>query len=48
MYSELAMVFETRFKRKDEEDAKCILMIFPSQELKDLLTQKSTDLTLQF
>jgi chemotaxis protein CheY-P-specific phosphatase CheC len=40
MFSENALIFETRFKRQGE-DAKCILMIFPSQELKDLLTQKS-------
>ena len=44
MRSEQAMVFETKFKRQ-EEDAKCILMIFPSQELKDLLIQKSLELT---
>jgi chemotaxis protein CheC len=40
MFSENALIFETQFKRQGE-DAKCILMIFPSQELKDLLTQKS-------
>lgn len=38
--SEKAMIFETRFKRQGE-DAKCDLMIFPSEELKKLLTQKS-------
>jgi chemotaxis protein CheC len=40
MVSENAMVFETRFKRQGE-DAKCMLMIFPSQELNELLTQRS-------
>jgi chemotaxis protein CheY-P-specific phosphatase CheC len=42
--SEYAMVFETKFKRQ-EEDAKCILVVFPSQEFKDLLIQKSLELT---
>jgi len=36
MFAEDAMIFETRFKREGE-DAKCILMIFPSQELKELI-----------
>jgi chemotaxis protein CheC len=40
MFTEDAMIFETRFKRQGE-DAKCILMIFPSQELKELLEEKS-------
>ncbi len=40
MFSENALIFETRFRRVGE-DAKCILMIFPSQELKELLAQKS-------
>lgn len=40
MVSEKALIFETRFKRMGE-DAKCMLMIFPSQELKNLLTEKS-------
>ena len=40
MDAENAMIFETRFKRQGE-DAKCMLMIFPSLELKDLLAQKS-------
>lgn len=43
MSSENALVFETRFKRNGE-DANSILMIFPSEELKDLLVQKSKDL----
>ena len=43
MVSENAMVFETRFKRQGE-DAKCMLMVFPSQELNELLTQKSRSL----
>ena len=43
MVSENAMVFETRFKRQGE-DAKCMLMVFPSQELNELLTQKSKTL----
>ncbi len=40
MFSENALIFETRFKRPGE-DARSMLMIFPSQELKDLLAQKS-------
>lgn len=40
MASENALIFETRFKRKGE-DANSILMIFPSQELKNMLTEKS-------
>lgn len=38
-----AMIFETRFMR-DGEDAKSILMIFPSQELKDMLINHSKKL----
>jgi chemotaxis protein CheC len=40
MFSESAMLFETQFKRNGE-DAKSILMIFPSSELKNLLIEKS-------
>jgi chemotaxis protein CheC len=40
LLSESTLIFETRFKRQGE-DAKCILMIFPSPELKEQLTQKS-------
>jgi Chemotaxis protein CheC, inhibitor of MCP methylation len=40
MVSENALVFETRFIRNGT-DAKCILIIFPTQELKDLLAEKS-------
>jgi len=40
MVSENALVFETKFKR-NTEDAKCILMIFPTQELKEMLIEKS-------
>jgi len=40
LLSENALIFETRFKRQGE-DAKCILMIFPSRDLKELLAQKS-------
>jgi chemotaxis protein CheC len=43
MSSENAMIFETRFKRNGE-DANSVLMIFPSDELKDLLIKKSKDL----
>jgi chemotaxis protein CheC len=43
MLAEDAMIFETRFKRQGE-DAKCILMIFPSQELKELIAEKSKPL----
>jgi chemotaxis protein CheC len=42
MFSENALVFETRFKREDE-DASCMLMIFLSEELKDVLAQKSLE-----
>lgn len=41
--SDNAMLFETRFKREND-DAKCILMIFPSKELKHLMTEKSKTL----
>jgi chemotaxis protein CheC len=40
MQLEKALIFETRFKRQGE-DGKSILMIFPSQELKQLLTERS-------
>ncbi|MCL5876590.1 MAG: chemotaxis protein CheC [Candidatus Bathyarchaeota archaeon] len=40
MVSDNALIFETRFKRNGE-DAKSILMIFPTQELKDLLVERS-------
>jgi chemotaxis protein CheC len=43
MKSEYAMIFETKFKRLDE-DAKCVLMLFPSRELKEVLTEKSKQL----
>ncbi|HTY75865.1 MAG TPA: chemotaxis protein CheC [Candidatus Nanoarchaeia archaeon] len=43
MLSESALIFETRFKRLGE-DAKCILMIFPSSELRNQLIQKSKTL----
>jgi len=40
LVSENALLFETRFKRRDEE-SRSTLMIFPSQELKEHVTQKS-------
>jgi len=40
MDSDNAMLFETRFKR-EEEDAKCMLMIFPGREIKELMIEKS-------
>jgi chemotaxis protein CheC len=40
MVSENALIFETRFMRNGA-DAKCILIIFPTQELKSLLVEKS-------
>ncbi len=40
MVSENALIFETRFMRNGE-DAKCILIIFPTEELKALLVEKS-------
>lgn len=40
MVSENALIFETRFMRNGA-DAKCILIIFPTQELKNLLVEKS-------
>ena len=43
LVSENALIFETRFKRNGE-DANSILMIFPTQELKDLLVEKSKSL----
>ncbi len=44
LVSDNALIFETRFKRNGE-DAKSILMIFPTQELKDLLVEKSKSMT---
>jgi chemotaxis protein CheC len=38
--SENALIFETRFIRNGA-DAKCILIIFPTQDLKNLLVEKS-------
>lgn len=43
MVSENALVFETRFMRNGE-DAKSMLMLFPSAELKSLLVEKSKSL----
>lgn len=43
MFTDKAVIFETKFKRQGQ-DAKSILMIFPSQELKDMLTEKSKKL----
>jgi chemotaxis protein CheC len=43
MISENALIFETRFKRNGE-DAKCSLMIFPTEELKGMLIAKSKSL----
>jgi len=43
MSSENALIFETRFMRSGE-DAKSILMLFPSEELKGLLVKKSKSL----
>jgi chemotaxis protein CheC len=43
MISDNALIFETRFKRNGE-DAKSILMIFPTPELKNLLVEKSKNL----
>jgi chemotaxis protein CheC len=43
MFTDHAIIFETRFKRQGQ-DAKSILMIFPSQELKEMLTEKSKKL----
>jgi chemotaxis protein CheC len=40
MDSENALIFETRFMRNGT-DAKCILILFPTQELKSLLVEKS-------
>jgi chemotaxis protein CheC len=43
--SENALIFETSFKRGGEDgDAKSILMIFPTLELKTLLVEKSKSL----
>jgi len=43
LISDNALIFETRFKRNGE-DAKSILMIFPTPELKNLLVEKSKTL----
>ena len=43
MLSQNALIFDTRFKRQNE-NAKCILIIFPSQEMKNILNQKSMSL----
>jgi chemotaxis protein CheC len=43
MISDNALIFETRFKRNGE-DAKCKLMIFPTDELKGMLVEKSRSL----
>jgi chemotaxis protein CheC len=43
MISDNALIFETRFKRNGE-DAKSILMIFPTPELKNLLVEKSKNM----
>jgi chemotaxis protein CheC len=43
MVSENALIFETRFMRNGA-DAKCILIIFPTQELKGLLVEKSKNM----
>jgi chemotaxis protein CheC len=43
MTSENALIFETKFIRNGE-DAKSILMLFPSEELKELLIKKSKSL----
>jgi len=44
MTSENALIFETKFIRNGE-DAKSILMLFPSEELKELLIKKSKTVT---
>lgn len=43
MFSENALVFETRFRRSGES-AKSFIMIFPSPELKEMLVRKSKSL----
>jgi chemotaxis protein CheC len=43
MISDNALIFETRFKRNGE-DAKCSLMIFPTEELRGMLIDKSRSL----
>jgi chemotaxis protein CheC len=40
MVSENALIFETQFKRNGE-DAKCALMLFPTEELQAMLIEKS-------
>ena len=41
--SKSSLIFETRFRREGET-AKCILIIFPSEELKEILAKKSMSL----
>jgi chemotaxis protein CheC len=43
LISDNALIFETRFKRNGE-DGKSILMIFPTPELKNLLVEKSKNM----
>ena len=43
LVSEKALIFETRFMRNGE-DAKSILMLFPSEELRKMLIEKSKNL----
>jgi chemotaxis protein CheC len=43
MVSENALIFETRFMRNGK-DAKSILIIFPTEELKNLLVEKSKEM----
>jgi chemotaxis protein CheC len=43
LVSDNALIFETRFKRNGE-DTKCKLMIFPTEELKGMLVEKSKSL----
>lgn len=43
MVAEHALIFETKFKREGES-AKCFLIIFPSEEMKKMLAQKSMGL----
>ena len=43
MVADKALIFETKFKHEGET-AKCILIIFPSQEVQEMLAQKSLSL----
>jgi chemotaxis protein CheC len=45
MISENALIFETRFRRNGE-NAKSVIMIFPTEELKNLLVEKSKSVML--